>query len=129
MPPSATAGFSFTAAYSGNQWDNSDIGVDFTGYSYLLQVGYLFPDTAWEIAARYDAYDHDFESGFSPAAHGVRVRGELLHRRARRQADARRLVHRARRQDGNYFADTYAGYNATFDSDAMLIRFQWQLAL
>ena len=31
--------------------------------------------------------------------------------------------------DGNFLADTYAGYNATGDSDAMLLRLQWQLAL
>jgi hypothetical protein len=31
--------------------------------------------------------------------------------------------------DGNFFADVYAGYSATDDSDGMLIRFQWQLAL
>ena len=31
--------------------------------------------------------------------------------------------------DGNFMADTYAGYNATCDSDAMLLRLQWQLAL
>ena len=31
--------------------------------------------------------------------------------------------------DGNAFVDTYAGYNATGTGDAVLIRFQWQLAL
>ena len=31
--------------------------------------------------------------------------------------------------DSNALADTYAGYNTTFDSDAILIRLQWQLAL
>jgi len=30
---------------------------------------------------------------------------------------------------GNVQADTYPGYNVTYDSDAWLIRLQWQLAL
>jgi len=31
--------------------------------------------------------------------------------------------------DGNRQADAYAGYSVTFNSDAWLIRLQWQLAL
>ena len=32
-------------------------GVDFSAYSYLIQLGYLFPDTAWELAARYSRHN------------------------------------------------------------------------
>ena len=35
----------------------------FEGFSYLVQLGYLFPDTAWEVAARYSAYEHDPAGG------------------------------------------------------------------
>ena len=89
-------GFSLTAAYSGVTWDNSDLlGTTFDGFSWLVQVGYLFPDTAWEIAARYDAQSREYDVASPYKTFGATefaVRGELLHRRARRQADARRLA-------------------------------------
>ena len=31
--------------------------------------------------------------------------------------------------DINLLTDVYAGYNATLDSDGLLLRLQWQLAL
>jgi hypothetical protein len=67
-------GFSFTGAYSAFDWSNSDIGADITGWSALVQIGFLFPDTAWEIAARASIYSGDFD-GFEPAAteYGIAV--------------------------------------------------------
>ena len=44
-----------------------------TATSWLVQVGYLFPDTAWEIAARYDAYTHDFDGGVDLRRDGDRA--------------------------------------------------------
>src|SRR4029079_1365429 len=56
-------GWTFTGAWNSFDRSNSDIGPDVTGWSWLAQLGFLFPDTAWEIAARYSAYNHDTDGG------------------------------------------------------------------
>jgi hypothetical protein len=121
-------GFSFTAAYSSADWSSSQVGMDFTGTSWLVQLGYLIPDTAWEVAVRYDAYDHEWDGGFNPAASeiAVAVNYYIDGHADKLTLDAAFITSD---QDGNYMADAYAGYNVTYESDAMLIRFQWQLAL
>jgi hypothetical protein len=123
-------GFSFTAAYSAATWDHSDTGSNFDAWSYLIQAGYLFPDTAWEIAARYDAYDLKTKGGgsFEPAGSewGVAVNYYLDGHADKLTLDASFIT---ADQDGNVLSDVYAGYNGTGNGDAMLLRFQWQLAL
>src|SRR5213078_2002426 len=54
-------GFSFTGAFNVLDWSYPG-SSQVTGYSFMGQLGYLFPNTAWEIAARYDYYlfDSDF---------------------------------------------------------------------
>ena len=121
-------GFSLTAAYSVATWEQSQVGRDFDGTSWLVQAGYLFPDTAWEIAARYDAYTFD-PSGpgtFGGTEIGVAVNYYIDGHADKVTLDAAFL---SADDDGNRLSDTYAGYNTTFDSDAMLLRLQWQLAL
>src|SRR5262245_32636946 len=58
-------GWSATAAY--NYWErkDADVYLDYDGWSWLAQVGYLFPCTAWEVAARYGAYSVDDNVGAS----------------------------------------------------------------
>ncbi len=122
----AWGGLSVTAAYSGLTWDWAD-GDSLDGTSYLVQAGYLFPGTAWEIAARYSAYMVE-DNGFEPGATeiGVAVNYYIDGHADKVTLDAAFI---SSEDDGNFFADTYAGYSATWDSDAILIRLQWQLAL
>ncbi len=121
-------GFSLTAAYNMATWDSSDIGSDFDGASWLVQAGYLFPDTAWEIAARYDAYT--FEPSGNSNLGGTEI-GVAVNYYVDGHADKVTLdaAFIQADDDGNAMADTYAGYNATGSSDGMLLRLQWQLAL
>ena len=118
-------GFSMTAAYSAATWDNN--GTVFEGFSYLVQLGYLFPDTAWEIAARYSAYEHDPAGGaiFTGNEIAVAVNYYIDGHADKVTLDAAFLS----TDDANILADTYAGYSATGTSDAMMLRLQWQLAL
>ena len=114
-----------TAAYNSANWDNN--GTVFDGFSWLVQLGYLFPDTAWEVAARYSAYEHD------PAGAAIFTGNEIgvaVNYYIDGHADKVTLdVAMISSDSTNLFADTYAGYNATRDSDAVLVRLQWQLAL
>ncbi len=68
-------GFSMTAAYSAWDWQDDASGFESDGFSYLVQAGYLFSGTAWEIAARYAAYEANIGSNtFSEATEiGVAV--------------------------------------------------------
>ena len=120
-------GFSLTAAYSAWDWQNDASGFESDGFSYLIQAGYLFSGTAWEIAARYAAYEANIGSNtFSEATEiGVAVNYYIDGHADKVTLDVAMISS----DSVNTFADTYAGYNATFDSDAILIRLQWQLAL
>jgi hypothetical protein len=123
-------GFSFTAAY--NVWDHDQnvvSGYD-DGSSWFAQVGYLFPDSAWEIAARYGMHTTSYESGLESGATewGVAVNYYIDGHANKLTWDAS-FISPEGDDDVNFFGDVYAGYSPTFDSDGMLIRFQWQLAL
>jgi hypothetical protein len=121
-------GLSVTAAFT--VMDFSYLGGNTVkGTSYLAQVGYLFPNSAWEIAARYDSYD--FQSDFITNEYGVNEIGVAINyyidgHSNKLTLDAAVL---SPTHDGNRMADTYAGYSVTGTSDATMIRFQWQLAL
>ena len=119
--------WSFTGAYSTVVFDQSDVGVDWDGYSWMAQIGYLFADTAFEIAARYDVYSVDVgTSTFGATEWGVAINYYIDGHADKVTLD---LSNIAAEDDGNLQADTYAGYNVTNDGDAWLLRLQWQLAL
>ena len=123
-------GFSFTAAYNAFDWSTSPSGgfYDIDGYSWLVQAGYLFPDTAWEVAARYSAYRGDqanANTGIGGSEIGVAVSYYIDGHADKVTLDAAFIS----TDDANILADTYAGYSATGTSDAMMLRLQWQLAL
>ena len=126
----AAAGYgswSLTAAYNHTEWAN-DVGFsDIDGWSYLVQVGFLFPDTAWEIAARYDVYSYDQGS----STLGATEIGGAINYYIDGHGDKVTLDAALIQPDdlGNYVSDTYSGYSTTQDSDAWLVRLQWQLAL
>ena len=122
-------GFSLTAAYNVLTWDTvANVFPEVDGISYLAQVGYLFPDTAWEIAARYSLYNHD---PVGTSVFGGSEYGFALNYYIDGHADKVTLDYTiiSSEKDSNRLADTYAGYNVTGTSDATLIRLQWQLAL
>jgi hypothetical protein len=128
---SGYGGFSFTAAWNSFTRSNSDIGPDVDGFSYFGQIGYLFPDTAWEIAARYSWYTHDVSGGTksSESEIGVAINYYIDGHSDKLTLDAAWLTGE---DDGAFHTfDTYAGYwnNITESDTALLIRFQWQLAL
>ena len=121
-------GLSATLSYSAIDWDLADpFADDITGYSMLGQIGYLFPGTAWEIAARYSYYqggpDGD-EIGGSEI--GVAVNYYIDGHADKVTLDAAFI---SGEENGHVLADTYAGYEPTYDGDGVLIRLQWQLAL
>ena len=119
-------GFSFTAAYSAMSIESDASGTT-DGFSYLVQLGYLFPDTAWEIAARYSAYevDPDGGSGASGNEIGVAINYYIDGHADKVTLDGAMIS----TDDFNLLSDVYTGYNATGDSDGLLLRLQWQLAL
>ncbi|MFO0931268.1 MAG: porin [Planctomycetota bacterium] len=119
----AWGGFSFTAAYSAVNWE-PPTGSSFDATSYLVQAGYLFPGTAWEIAARYSAYDTD-DNNVSGQEIGVAVNYYIDGHADKVTLDVAMITS----DDVNFLGSLYPGYAPSFDSDAVLVRLQWQLAL
>ena len=122
-------GLSLTAAFSSFTWDDNRGINDIEGASYLVQAGYLFPGTAWELAARYSAYtldDNVSDASLAGAEIGVAVNYYIDGHADKVTLDVAMI---SGDDDGNFFGDVYAGYSATFDSDAVMVRLQWQLAL
>jgi hypothetical protein len=117
-------GFSFTGAYSMMNWDGDEFEA--SASSWLVQVGYLFPGTAWEIAARWSAYQGDDEFDDAGAYEYAAAVNYYIDGHADKVTlDFAYITS----EDFNFHADNYPGYNATGESDGMLVRLQWQLAL
>jgi hypothetical protein len=123
-------GFSFTAAFTIQDFsDGVFAGADVSGTLWLAQVGYLFPDTAWEVAARVDSITSDLITGSDGTTtefafvvnyylngHGNKVSLDVSFIDVDEEAFS--------------LPDLYAGYNIVAPGDsAILLRFQWQLAL
>ena len=137
-------GWSFTAAYNVGSDDFTTGTVDHAAY--LVQLGYHFPGTAWELAARYDAYDSDNPSGVAalqqmPAGNGS-VAEFAFGVNYYLNGHGNKLSLDASFVSGDdvgsrLLFDPLAGYPAPANGAAtqgadgygMLIRFQWQLAL
>jgi hypothetical protein len=125
-------GWSFTGAYNMSTWDdNGPTGAKlFEANSWFAQLGYLFPNTAWEIAAKYGMYKLDPQStttDLSATEYGAVLNYYIDGHSNKLSLDASIIT--VDGTDINFFADEYTGYNATGSSDAVLVRFQWQLAL
>lgn len=119
-------GFSLTGAFNWAQWKSpAGVKTDFT--SYLVQAGYLFPGTAWEIAARWSAYLIDT----SGSKHGANEFAGAVNYYIDGHADKVTVDAAFITKDklGNIFGDAYPAYWPTDGSDGMLLRLQWQLAL
>ncbi|MGE0193839.1 MAG: porin [Planctomycetota bacterium] len=126
-------GFSFTGAYTtGSDEDVFGTGFDVDYTAWLAQIGYHFPGTAWELAARASSYDID------PAGGGGGATTELAF-----------AISYYLNGHGNKFTvdisffegndpgsfliwDAYTGiggYAFGEETFGTLLRFQWQLAL
>ncbi|MDJ0973160.1 MAG: porin [Planctomycetota bacterium] len=124
-------GFSFTGAFTmATDEDVGGGGADIDYTAYLAQLGYHFPGTAWEIAARYSGYNIDAptsDAGVYEYAFGVNYylngHGNKL------QVD----ISFIEGDDANsvLIYDPYPGYAGGLvgEESAILLRFQWQLAL
>jgi hypothetical protein len=122
-------GFSFCAAYTWSEQKGGDAGwdPDLEANCWCVQVGYLFPGTAWEVAARYSYLDMDMMGMTMKAEEfGVAVNYFIDGHADKVTLDATWI---SGDEAGNETADTYAGYNVTGTGDALMLRLQWQLAL
>ena len=98
----------------------------------------VFPDTAFEVAARYSVYSEKASASGSPRAGADEWAAAVTYyidgHSDKVTLDAAFVQSN---DDGNLLGDVYAGYNAairsdtsgTHTSDAVMIRLQWQLAL
>ncbi len=129
-------GFSFTSAYSSiNDSDvptvpASAVTLDDDSTAFLVQMGYHFPGTAWEVAARYSSYDTDGDilgdGSATELAFGINY--YLNFHGAKFQADVALIDVE---DQGFLIFDRYPGYGGLVanEDSATLLRFQWQLAL
>ncbi|MFM8386663.1 MAG: porin, partial [Planctomycetia bacterium] len=124
-------GFSMTAAYTVGAFDDN-FGVataDIDTTAMLVQVGYLFPGTAWEIAARYSSAQRDDGASDGTLVEMAAVVNYYLNGHANKLSlDVTAL---SQEDDGNFeVRDAYTGLRSSgLDNDDLLVRFQWQLAL
>lgn len=122
-------GFSMTGAFTLGSVTDIPGEADIDTTAYLVQLGYLFPGTAWEIAARYSSVNVEqgaFTGDLTEIAgainyylngHGNKLSVDVT---MLDETDA----------DLNFF-DVYTGIQPLpgIEDSAILIRFQWQLAL
>jgi hypothetical protein len=125
-------GFTFCAAYSIATVKNGDPGfVETESACWCAQAGYLFPGTAWEIAARYSLVTMDMGTGLAKMTEGAHEYGFAINYFIDGHANKLTLDASFIQADdlGNFFGDVYTGYEPTGTGDGTLVRFQWQLAL
>ena len=124
-------GFSFCAAYSGSDMDSDDPAMDTWAGCWCVQAGYLFPGTAWEIAARYAVIDMEMGTGATKMTEGATEMAFAVNYFIDGHADklTADVSFISANDDGNIFGSVYPGYEPTGTGDGMLIRLQWQLAL
>jgi hypothetical protein len=125
-------GFSFTAAYTLGMFENwFGATTDLDTTMVLVQVGYLFPGTAWEIAARYSNAAFEFGGDGDVTEIAGVVNYYLNGHSNKLSLDVTML-------EANDFGSTlqlfdlYSGLRAPPGGDGdsnLMIRFQWQLAL
>jgi hypothetical protein len=128
-------GWSFTGAFNLGK-DSFAAGPDVDYTAYLVQLGYHFPGTAWEIAGRFDGYGVDTNAApsWTVSEFAFAVNYYL-------NGHGNKLTVDASFVSGNdvgsqLLFDPYTGYpgfsgitGSGNDSYGVLLRFQWQLAL
>ena len=137
-------GFSFTAGFTYFSFQDSEYPnfpfQDETAYMVLAQAGYLFPDTSWEIAARWSYYVRTIDAdGVQYTADQEPTTTEfaavvnyyLNGHGNKLQLDFTWIDAESDGFAGGGYYDTYPGVPLGFGSNGshFLVRFQWQLAL
>ncbi|MFM8279000.1 MAG: porin, partial [Candidatus Limnocylindrus sp.] len=129
-------GLSVTAAYTSARFEDVSTtgGLDVDSKTLLLQAGYLFPGTAWELAARYSSVSYEPELGSEGSlVETAAVVNYYLNGHANKISLDVTLLSQEDAGVTLYYlyADAYSGLRAPVDVEAedMLVRFQWQLAL
>lgn len=129
-------GFTFTGAFTWIDLTGSDGYRDEAWMLWLVQAGFHFPGTAWEVAVRGSAYlrtieevGGDIEPNTSEV--GVAINYYLNGHASKLQLDASFLYAEGDGIQGGGYYDMYSGVPLGFNSDGshVLVRFQWQLAL
>ncbi len=134
-------GFSFSGAFTWVDFANSDIPAlfDEQWMIWLIQAGYHFPGTSWEVAGRWSSYLRRVE-GAAPGGGdaepetneiGLGVNYYLRGHASKLSFDASFITASADGGVGGGFYDTYAGVPLAWrsDGDSVYIRLQWQLSL
>jgi hypothetical protein len=129
-------GFSFTGAFTYYNWDAPINAQDEDWIIVLAQLGYHFPDTAWEIAARWSYYDRTIGTGAgAPNPNTSEIAGAINYylngHGNKLTLDFSYISATANGNVGGGYSDVYAGVPLGYGSngDNFLVRFQWQLAL
>jgi len=129
-------GFSLTGAFTYVDVTGSDLFFDESWMLWLVQAGFHFPGTAWEVAVRWSAYLRTIETpvgDFEPNTNelSVAVNYYLNGHGSKIQLDASFFSAEGDGPQGGGFYDLYAGVPLGFNSDGnhVLVRLQWQLAL
>jgi hypothetical protein len=131
-------GFSLTAAFTWFDFKTDIVGQpDIDGYTALVQAGFLFPDPAWEIAARASLATFDNGAGADGTLmeYAAAVNYYLNGHGNKMTLDASFIS-----ADDPLVAglaghiDRYPGYAGGYqigavDNDVIMVRFQWQVAL
>jgi hypothetical protein len=124
-----TGGFSFTGAYTLGSVTGITGEADIDTTIILAQAGFLFPQTAWEIAARFSSVNVT-QGGFDGTI--TEIAGAInyyLNGHGNKMTLDVALIDESD-ADLNFF-DLYTGIQPLpgVEDSALLIRFQWQLAL
>jgi hypothetical protein len=95
----------------------------------LAQLGYMFPGTAWEIAARFSSVNVDNGSTDGTLTEIAGAINYYLNGHANKMSLDVTMLDETDADIG--FQDVYTGINRIpgVEDSAILIRFQWQLAL
>ena len=103
---------------------------------WLVQAGYLFQGTAWEVAARWSSYMRTISLAGGDAEpttneFALAINYYLNGHANKLTLDAAYFTAEASNGVGGGYYDMYPGMPLGFNSDSssFLIRFQWQLAL
>jgi hypothetical protein len=124
-----SGGFSFTGAYTLGSVTDIPGEADIDSTIFLVQAGYLFPQTAWEIAARYSSVNVT-QGGFDGTL--TEIAGAInyyLNGHGNKMTLDVAFIDETDADLG--FFDLLTGIQTLpgVENSAMLIRFQWQLAL
>ena len=129
-------GFSFTSAFTYAQFDGSGLFLDEEWLVWLVQAGYHFPGTAFELGARWSSYVRTISApggNLDPTTDtfAVAINYYLNGHANKLTVDGTYVSASSDGLQGGGWYDMYAGVPLGFNSsgDHVQLRFQWQLAL